>query len=225
MTCRAVLFDLDGTLLDTIEDIGDAANAALRQLGFPEHPLETYRVAVGDGMEVLARRVLPPECREAADVARYVAMVRKEYATRWAGKTRPFDGIPELLDELTARGIPIAVLSNKPEEFTRLCVEHLLPRWRFGAVVGQSARLPTKPDPAGALQIAAQLGCVPAEVLYLGDTNTDMRTAVAAGMFPAGALWGYRSRDELLAHGAKALVERPRDLLGLLDAVPRCPGR
>jgi phosphoglycolate phosphatase len=218
MTCRAVLFDLDGTLLDTIRDLADAANAALGQLGFAGHPVEAYKRLVGDGVEMLVRRALPPDRVDAAAVARCTALMKQEYSDRWARTTRPFDGIPEMLDALTARGIPLAVLSNKPDEFTQLCVARLLPRWRFAAVVGQSPRRPIKPDPAGALEIAARLGRPPAEVLYLGDTDTDMQTAAAAGMFPAGVLWGFRTREELLANGAKALLERPLELLDLLSS-------
>jgi phosphoglycolate phosphatase len=218
MTGRAVLFDLDGTLLDTIRDLADATNAALGQLGFAAHPVGTYKRLVGEGVEMLIRRALPADRLDAATVARCAALMKQEYSDRWARTTRPFDGIPELLDALTARGIPLAVLSNKPDEFTQLCVARLLPRWRFAAVVGQSPGRPKKPDPAAALEIAARLGRPPAEVLYLGDTDTDMQTAVAAGMFPVGALWGYRTRAELLAHGAKALLARPLDLLSLLSS-------
>ena len=220
MSFRAVLFDLDGTLLDTVADLADATNAALGQMGFAGHPVEAYKRMIGDGMEMLARRVLPAEQCDAAAVARCAALVKQEYASCWSRKTRPFAGIPELLDALAARGLPTAVLSNKPEEFTQLCVARLLGRWRFAAVLGQSPRLPKKPDPAGARQIAARLGQPPGEIVYLGDTDTDMQTAVAAGMFPAGALWGYRDREELLAHGAKALLQQPPDLLGLLGFVP-----
>jgi phosphoglycolate phosphatase len=218
MHFRAVLFDLDGTLLDTVADLADATNAALGQMGFPGHSLAVYRRAIGDGMEMLARRVLPPEQCDAAAVARCAALVKQEYSSCWSRKTRPFAGVPELLDALAARGLPLAVLSNKPEEFTQLCVARLLGQWRFAAVLGQSPRLPKKPDPAGARQIAARLGRPPAETVYLGDTDTDMQTAVAAGMFPVGALWGYRSREELLAHGAQAVLEQPPDLLRLLAA-------
>ncbi|MCR4411808.1 MAG: HAD-IA family hydrolase, partial [Thermoguttaceae bacterium] len=128
-----------------------------------------------------------------------------------------YEGIPELLDALVARRLPMAVLSNKPQEFTRLCVERLLPRWRFATVVGAGAALPRKPDPTGALCIASEFGVSAERILYLGDTNTDMQTAVAAGMYPVGALWGFRTRDELLASGARALVERPADVLRLIE--------
>jgi phosphoglycolate phosphatase len=223
MNYQAVLFDLDGTLLDTLDDIAEATNRALRGLGFPEHRAESYKLMVGDGVENLVRRVLPEGHRDAATVAACAERMRGEYARHWAVKTHPYEGIVELLDALAVRGIAMAVLSNKPEDFTRLCVEKLLPAGRFAAILGARPSLPKKPDPAGALQIAGQLGLAPAAFIYLGDTNTDMRTAVAAGMSPIGALWGFRAAEELSAAGAKALLARPADLLGLLDG--GIPGR
>jgi phosphoglycolate phosphatase len=218
MNIQAVLFDLDGTLLDTLDDLADSTNLALRQLGFPEHPAVAYKRFVGDGIDNLICRALPEERRDAATLAACGKLVRENYAAHWAEKTRPYAGVPELLTALTARGIRMAVFSNKPDEFTQLCVARLLADWRFEIVVGARPGLPKKPDPAGACLIAQQLQLAPAEVLYLGDTDTDMRTAVAAGMFPVGALWGFRTADELLAHGAKMLVEKPLDLLRVLDA-------
>jgi phosphoglycolate phosphatase len=217
MRFQAVLFDLDGTLLDTLEDIADSTNAALRAQGFPEHPLSAYRYFIGDGVESLVRRALPPERLEAAILARSAELMRREYSARWADTTRPYPAVPELLDALAAMGLPMAVLSNKPDEFTRLCVLRLLPRWRFEVVLGADAGRPKKPDPAAARQIAARLNLPPARIVYLGDTNTDMQTAVAAGMYAVGALWGFRTASELTASGAQVLLEKPTDLLGMLS--------
>ena len=219
MRYRAVLFDLDGTLLNTLEDIADATNAALRQLGFPEYPLEPYKLFVGDGVETLIRRVLPTAACTAPLIAQCATLMRAEYGQRWKMKTRPYEGVSELLDELTARGIKMAVLSNKPAAFTRLCVSELLARWEFAVVVGETPAVPKKPDPGGALQIARQLGLAPAEFVYLGDTNTDMQTAVGAGMFAVGALWGFRTPEELLANGAKLLITKPLELLDVFHNV------
>jgi phosphoglycolate phosphatase len=216
MSYQAVLFDLDGTLLDTLDDIADSANLVLRQLGFPEYAVEAYKYFIGDGMEVLARRVLPTEHCDEAMIRRYAAGMRKEYGRLWAVKTRPYPGIPELLDALRTRGTRTAVLSNKPDQFTKLCVGRLLADWPFEAVVGQREGVPKKPDPAGALAIARQLGIPSSDILYLGDTNTDMQTAVAARMYPVGALWGFRTADELLTNGANALIAQPLELLQLL---------
>jgi phosphoglycolate phosphatase len=210
---KAVLFDLDGTLLDTLEDLADSTNAALAELGLPRHPLEAYKHFVGDGLENLVRRAIGCDRLDPILLARGMELTGREYANRWADATRPYAGIPELLDVLTQRRIPMAVLSNKPDEFTCLCVTRLLSGWHFAAIQGAAPGLPRKPDPHGALTIAAGLALAPGEVLYLGDTNTDMQTAVAAGMFPVGALWGFRTADELLATGASALVKSPAEVL------------
>ena len=215
-TFKAVLFDLDGTLLDTIDDLAEAMNAVLTGQGFPTHDVEAYKYFVGDGIEMLARRALPAEHRNEATIARTVEGQRREYGKRWANKTRPYDGVPELLDALTARGLAIAVLSNKPDDFTRVVVKKFLPRWEFAAVRGEGDETPKKPDPRGALEIAARLNLQPAEILYVGDTSTDMQTACAAGMYAVGVLWGFRKADELLAGGAKTLIAHPLDLLKLL---------
>jgi phosphoglycolate phosphatase len=216
MKYRAVMFDLDGTLLDTLEDLADSMNRVLEGLGFPPRPVEEFKLIVGDGVVTMARRSLPEGHRDEPTVARCVTLMREEYGKRWADKTHPYAGIPELLDALAERGIQMAVVSNKPDDFTKLCVARLLPRGRFDAVIGMSPTTPPKPDPKGVLESAARLGVAPADFLYLGDTNTDMRTAVAAGMFPVGALWGFRSAEELLASGARVLLEEPSDLLALL---------
>lgn len=215
MNYKAVLFDLDGTLLDTLDDLADSMNASLARLGAPTHPVADYRYFVGDGVLTLCHRVLPAERRDEATVKAAAAAMRDEYGKRWAAKTRPYPGIPELLDALTSRGIAMAVLSNKNNDFTKLCVEKLLGRWKFDAVQGLDETIHKKPDPSGALSVARRLKLAPADFLYLGDTNTDMKTAVAAGMFPVGALWGFRTAEELTANGAKVLIAKPMDLLAL----------
>jgi phosphoglycolate phosphatase len=217
MNFQAVLFDLDGTLLDTLDDLADSTNLALSKLGLPEHPAEAYKEFIGDGIENLVRRAVPADRRDSATLAECGRLTREHYAARWAEKTRPYDGVADLLDALTNRGVRMTVFSNKPDEFTQLCVARLLAGRRFEVVLGATAALPKKPDPAGALLIAERLQLSPAEVVYLGDTGTDMQTAVAAGMFPVGALWGFRAAEELLAAGARALIERPQDLLHVLD--------
>ena len=223
MRYKAILFDLDGTLLDTLEDRATAANRALGTLGLPAHPTDAYRVFVGDGLRTLAERILPGEQRSAAQVDALVAAFEREYSRTWNERTAPYAGVPEMLDRLTGDGYRMSVLSNKPDAFTRLCVEQLLPHWTFAPLYGQRPGVPKKPDPAAALAIAAELGLDPAEVLYLGDTATDMHTARAAGMAAVGVLWGFRSADELHAAGARHLITHPGELAPLLhpSSAPR----
>ena len=215
MKVSAVLFDLDGTLLDTLGDIAASMNAVLSGKGYPAHPAQLYRKFIGDGIETLVRRALPAGSADADLVAALRGMMRDEYSRRWADTTRPYPGVEALLDGLAARGTPMAVLSNKPDEFTKKMCDHYFKRWRFPIVIGESPALPKKPDPAAALHIARTLNRAPSEFIYLGDSGTDMATAAAAGMYPAGALWGFRDAGELLANGARALLERPEDLLDL----------
>ena len=217
MPYKAVLFDLDGTLLDTIEDIGDAANRVLKQNGFPAHNMDTYSRFVGDGATNLIIRALPEDKRIDTVIHPCLDAFLEDYGRNWNVKTRPYDGIPELLDALTARRLKMAVLSNKPHEYTKQCMEGFLSDWNFDVVFGQRDDVPRKPDPAGALEIAEQLSIPPSDFLYLGDTETDLKTSIAAGMFPVGVLWGFRSAEELQENGAKVLIKRPLDIMNLLD--------
>jgi len=216
MKFKAVLFDLDGTLLDTLDDLADSMNSSLRRFGFPPNPVETYKYLVGDGLLNLVSRALPMGHRDDSTIDDVIRAQWEEYSRNWANKTRPYEGIPELLDALQARGMILCILSNKPHDFTRMIVQRFLANWRFAVVRGQREDTPIKPDPTGANEIALQIGVKNAEFLYLGDSNTDMRTANAAGMFAVGVLWGFRPKEELISAGAKALIERPTELLNFL---------
>lgn len=217
MKHKGVIFDLDGTLLDTLEDIADAANRVLASRGFPTRPLEVHKASVGSGVRVLMERVLPADRNDVATIQECFVAFRKDYGEHWNVKTKPYSGVPELLTELQSRGMKMTVLSNKPADFTRKCVEGILSQWKFDAVLGGEDGLPSKPDPAGALEIVKRLKLPVDAFLYLGDTGVDMQTATRAGMYAVGALWGFRGREELLRDGAKALIEHPHDLLGLLE--------
>lgn len=213
---QAIMFDLDGTLLDTLHDLAQAANRALDTLGFPTHPVEDYRYHVGDGVEKLIKRILPADSLETATIAEGCRLMRLNYAQCWAENSAPYPGVPELLTALTERQLPMAILSNKPDDFTREMVQTLLPDWPFVIVRGAHSGVPIKPDPSSAYDILTQLNLAPGSCLYLGDTNTDMKTAVNAGMFPVGALWGFREENELRNAGASALAKHPLDIIPLL---------
>ena len=200
---NAVIFDLDGTLLDTLQDIADSVNEALKHLNISTH-VEAYKNFVGDGIDVLAARALPDSHYDNATVTRLIEFINGEYSKRCANKTVPHHGVPDLLGELTFRNIKIDVLSNKPHNFTEIIVSKMLSRWYFEAVVGTSPSVANKPNPTAALHITQQLGIHPTEFLYLGDSGVDMGMAIGADMYPVGALWGFRSARELLSSGAKA---------------------
>jgi len=216
MSYTVVIFDLDGTLLDSLTDIANAANEVLAESGFPVHAVDAYRFLVGDGVAMLFERALPEMRRETALIERCVEAFRKTYEHHWNQRSRPYEGIAEMLDALVRSERKLAVLSNKPQEFTERCVREFFAKWPLAPVYGQRAGVPRKPDPAAALQIATQLGAAPAECLYLGDSLVDMQTACRAGMFAVGALWGFRPRSELEAHGAAAVVAHPREVLELV---------
>jgi len=217
MGFQAVIFDLDGTLLNTLADIADSANSVLSRHGFPTHVSDAYRYFIGDGVTMLMTRALPAEERTDDVVADCATGFRETYHRTWNVNTRPYMGIAELLDALSARDVKMAVLSNKPDDFTRLCVHEFLADWPFEIILGLRHGVPQKPDPTGALEIAEHLGMSPDRILYLGDSAVDMKTAVNAGMFPMGALWGFRPLEELLENGAQAVIKEPMELLDYLD--------
>lgn len=221
---RALIFDLDGTLLDTLEDLADSGNAALAELGLPEHPVNAYRLFVGLGVAELVQRMLPEKSRDEATLGRARELLMAVYKERWKLKTRPYPGIPELLEALRQASLPICVLSNKPQDYTELTVREFFPGFPFAQVRGARVDVPNKPHPAGALALAGELGMTPGRIAFVGDSATDMKTARGAGMLPVGVLWGFRDEAELTANGARHLLKAPADLLPLLGPVQRSKG-
>lgn len=216
-TIKGIIFDLDGTLIDSLADIATAANAVLDQFGFATHSIEDYRIFVGDGVNVLMERIVPGQELNDAFKMKFLKAWKAEYTKQWNVQTRPYDGILELVNELKKGPYRLGVLSNKPQEFTQACVAEYFESGLFNPVWGLCEDRPKKPDPKGALEMASEWGLPPDEILYVGDTSTDMQTAVNAGMWPLGVSWGFRSRDELEAHGARSIIDHPADLLKLLS--------
>lgn len=217
MHYQAVIFDLDGTLLDTLADLADAMNRVLETKGLPSHPLEAFRYFVGNGARKLVLRALPPEQRGDADVDGCLAAFRTEYGRTWNQRTGPYDGVTDMLTALTKKGIPLAVLTNKPQRFAERCVQEYFTPGTFVEVRGQQEEVPMKPDPAGAYAAAGNLGIQPQACVYLGDSDVDMLTAVNAGMFPVGAAWGFRPEAELDEAGAARIIKHPQELLNLVE--------
>jgi phosphoglycolate phosphatase len=214
---KAAIFDLDGTLADTIADLSGAVNRSMARRKLPEHDQASYKLMVGEGFRNLVTRALPPELRNDEYVEAFRAEAAADYAGRCLERTRPFPGVRELLAALAARGVLLAVLSNKPDALTKKCVSGLFPTESFAMVRGETEAFPRKPDPASALDLCSRLGVAPSEVLYLGDSGVDMKTAKAAGFTALGALWGYRSEAEIRKAGADALLASPMDLIDYLE--------
>ncbi|RJX24839.1 MAG: HAD family hydrolase [Desulfurivibrio sp.] len=213
MTVKAIIFDLDGTLLNTLDDLADSMNRVLMRLGFPTHPTAAYKYFVGDGIEKLASRVLPEAQRNTVTVKICVEEMQQEYGEHWRDKTCPYAGINDMLQALTKRGISLNILSNKPDALTQLTVASFFPSYVFANVAGAKKNTPKKPDPTSALHIVKSLVLSADQFLYLGDTSTDMETAKNAGILALGALWGFRTASELQASGAQDLLEHPLDIL------------
>jgi phosphoglycolate phosphatase len=216
---RAAIFDLDGTLVESLPGIAEALNQALASVGHAGHPEATVRGFIGNGSLVLARRGLPAGSPEALVEAVEAAFLER-YAETCRDGTTPFPGIDELVGALVSRGLPLAVFSNKPHGFTAKIVAHLFPSNPFQAALGHRDGAPHKPDPAGALVMASDMGIPPAEIAFVGDSTIDFDTARNAGMAPILVDWGYHTHEALAATGAP-IVSSPADLLPLLAAPPR----
>lgn len=219
---KAVIFDLDGTLLDTLFDIGDAVNRVLQSLGFPIHEINAYRQFIGDGSELLVTRALPEGQRTREMVSRCLHAFKQDYGVNFNNRTAPYSGIPELLDYFVHQKMDMAVLTNKPHALAEKSTLLLLSRWKFKIIMGQQSDLPLKPDPAGALQIAAAFQIHPSQFLFIGDSAVDMKTAVAAGMLPVGACWGFRTAAELEKGGARLLAHHPSEVIAYLKKNTQC---
>lgn len=212
---QLVIFDLDGTLLNTIADLGNAANHALQQAGFPTHPAAAYPRFVGNGVRRLIERVLPESQRSPETVDKLLVYFKEYYNTHMTDCTLPYPGIPELLAELTGRGIKVAVASNKYQNAVEELVNHYFPEIPWAAVEGQKEGVPVKPDPSIVFEILAKSPTPKADVLYVGDSGVDMETARRACVESCGVTWGFRPLEELLANHADHVAGTTSQLLRL----------
>jgi len=211
MTYSSVIFDLDGTLLDTLTDLAETGNDVLDKYNFPRHRQDAYKHFVGDGLAVLMQRITPPGTTEKV-LQQCCTLFTELYSQNWRRNSCPYAGINDMLSALKSRAVLLTVLSNKPHEFTRYLIDEFFPEKPFAMVYGQRNGFPKKPDPTVALQIAKECGTRPQEMLFVGDSAVDIRTGNAAGMATAGVSWGFRSVQELMENNADVIVNSPLEL-------------
>ena len=213
---KAILFDLDGTLVNSLFDLGFSTNFALAKMGYPTHEIEKFKYFVGDGMPKLIERALPESKRDKETIKTTLEIFMEHYREHFVDKTVPYDGIIELLDSLSE--YKMAVISNKVQEMATVVTEKLLGD-KFQIVCGKREGYPTKPDPTLTLEIIDELGVKPEECLFIGDSGMDMAVAKNAGCVAVGVLWGFRKEDELRENGADYIVSASQDILGILREI------
>lgn len=212
---KGLIFDLDGTLVDSLQGIAASLNHALGEMGLPVHPMNAVREFIGNGARVLVTRAAPADA-DPSLLDQLENAFKADYDVTWPSGTSAYDGIENLLETLQSKGIPLAVLSNKPHPFTSIIVARIFPTIDFKVVLGQLPGIPHKPDPTGALEVANLIGLLPEDVTVIGDSTMDLETARNAGMKSIAVTWGFHDRSRLLAAGADALAEDPASLLNLL---------
>jgi len=217
---KAVIFDLDGTLLDTLEDIAISCNFVLEHYNNSPLPIEDYNLIVGQGASQLFRDLLPDLSKDKHVEA--LGVFEKHYAKQFDKNTKIYDDISKVLTFFQVRGIKMAVLSNKPNSFTKKCVMKYLRDWKFDAVYGIRDGIPRKPSEAGAVEILKELQIEPNEAIFIGDTKVDMITAKNADMNSIGILWGFREKKELVEHGATYIAETPIDIIKIVSENNLC---
>lgn len=212
---RTVIFDLDGTILNTIDDLADAGNYVCRENGWPEFSVEAFKGMVGHGIPNLVSRFSPKEARTPERLTQTLKAFSRRYGAHNMDKTAPYPGIPEMLERLKAAGIQLAVYSNKEDGFSRILVEHYFPGV-FSLVRGKVEGIPVKPDPTGVRKVMEALHAHPEQTIFVGDSSVDIQTGHHAGMAACGVTWGFRSRDSLAAAGAEYLADQPKALENLI---------
>jgi phosphoglycolate phosphatase len=213
---KGIIFDLDGTLADTLTDIANSMNRVLMEKGYPVHRVEDYKNLIGRGLENLVTTSLPLESRLPSIISSCLACLIDDYRDNCLVHTHLYPGIESMLYSLQDRGVRLAVFSNKADDLTQIIVQSLMPSIPFSKIVGARPDYPKKPDPSGARLISDYFNIHPEEMIYMGDSDVDMLTARGAGMLAVGVLWGFRTGEELLRNGADHLLSHPSELLGLL---------
>lgn len=215
---KLIIFDLDGTLINTLADLAESTNYALEACGFPTHEEEEYRSFVGNGIQTLFKRALPEEARTEEQILRIRTLFLSHYNHHYADKSVPYPGIPELLEQLEKKGHKLAVASNKYQRGTEQILSALLPGTHFAVVLGQREGVPVKPDPTIVNEILQRTGFPKEETLYVGDSDVDMLTARHAGVTACGVTWGFRSENELKEYTPRFVVHHPEEILRLFES-------
>jgi len=213
---KGVIFDLDGTLINSVEDIADAMNVVLKQNNFPMHNVKTYEQFLGSGLRDLLKKAIGNKNNDSAFIDTCWDAMIAIYAANCTNKTKPYNGIINLLDALVLRKLKMAILSNKADNLTKKIVTELFPTYNFETVIGLTSEETKKPNPKTALQISEIFGMNPQEIVFVGDSGIDMQTATNAGMFAVGVTWGYKDKNELIVNGAKFILNHPSDLFKIL---------
>ncbi len=217
MKFKAIIFDLDGTLLDTLYDLGNCGNNILKRYEFPIHPIEKYKEFIGDGAKKLVERMIPKEKREDNFIEKVTLEFKEEYGKKCDLYSKPFPDIEKLIRQLKEKQIKISILSNKPHELTMRVVEKLLPVNDFEVIRGHIDGQPRKPDPVVALQIAENMKTDSEKVIFIGDMENDIKTARNGKFYPVAVSWGMRSKKQLIEFGAETIIDKPLDLLKMLE--------
>lgn len=215
MKFKGVIFDLDGTLVNSLEDIADAMNKVLQDLDYPTHDYDDYQYFIGSGLRNLVSKSLPETHNDETQIERCYHSMVEVYRNACTNQTKPYDGIVELLDELKSRNIKLSVFSNKVDALTKEITMALFPGY-FNPIVGLSVESLKKPNPHEAVEISKSLGLKPEEMIFVGDSGIDMQTATNAKMHAVGVIWGYRPEEELIENGAKHILSHPLNLISIL---------
>jgi phosphoglycolate phosphatase len=216
MNIKSIIFDLDGTLVNSVYDIGNSTNYALSKKGLPLRRFEDYYYLVGEGVQKLIENAVLPNAVDQETQSELVELMQSHYDKNWHNFTKPYPQIESLLEDLTENGIRMAVLSNKPDHFTKSMVQYFFPNIPFEYVHGARENQTKKPHPRGLLSILEKMGLDKESVLYVGDTKIDIQTCINAHVKSVGVTWGFRPKQELVEEGADFIIENPSELLNLI---------